>query len=254
MSSTGECGRFAAESRTRATSPCSRGFPQFRCDCGPLRHTIANLCPNEVADPAACPGASGCRAIGLSDVHGRGTSQGPAPLTVQFPRSTASPPTCCASRGAAGRAPRGPGPRSGGPARWSRRNPGCGQRSPCLRVGWEPALDDLDVVPARVEHERAVVARVVDGALARWAVVLVARRQRRGVKRAHRGVLARREREVNVLGEPPLVADEREAHALNGRSLPACETLIGASAWSAKALAEGAAGAPSGKVWVIVAP
>jgi hypothetical protein len=57
-----------------------------------------------------------------------------------------------------------------------------------------------------------------------------------------------------VLGEPPLVADEREAHALNGRSLPACETLIGASAWSAKALAEGAAAAPSGKVWVIVAP
>jgi hypothetical protein len=36
-------------------------------------------------------------------------------------------------------------------------------------------IDDLDVVPVRVEHERAVVARVVDRALARRAVVLVAR-------------------------------------------------------------------------------
>ena len=37
-------------------------------------------------------------------------------------------------------------------------------------------IDDLDVVPVGVEHERAVVARVVDRALARRAVVLVARR------------------------------------------------------------------------------
>jgi hypothetical protein len=30
-------------------------------------------------------------------------------------------------------------------------------------------IDNLDVVPVRVEHERAVVARVVDRALARRA-------------------------------------------------------------------------------------
>jgi hypothetical protein len=59
LPSTGECGRFAAESRARPRSPYSRGFPQFRCDCSPLRHTIANLCPNDVGDPAACPRASG---------------------------------------------------------------------------------------------------------------------------------------------------------------------------------------------------
>src|SRR4051795_2642047 len=88
------------------------------------------------------------------------------------------------------------------------------------RAGWTPAgergsapvvVDDLDVVPVRVEHERAVVARVVDRALARRAVVLVARRERGGVERAHRGVLARGEREVDGLRERPLVPDEREA-------------------------------------------
>src|SRR4051794_34394671 len=80
--------------------------------------------------------------------------------------------------------------------------------------GWSSALvvvDDLDVVPVRVEHERAVVARVIDRALARSAVVLVAGSERGGVERAHRGVLARAEREVDMLGERPLVADEREA-------------------------------------------
>src|SRR3954447_8271218 len=88
------------------------------------------------------------------------------------------------------------------------------------RAGWPPAgergsapvvVDDLDVVPVRVEHERAVVARVIDRALARRAVVLVARRQRGGVERAHRGVLARGERDVDMLRERPLVPDEREA-------------------------------------------
>src|SRR3954454_19000177 len=68
------------------------------------------------------------------------------------------------------------------------------------RAGWTPAgergsapvvVDDLDVVPVRVEHERAVVARVIHGALARRAVVLVARRERGGVEPAHPGVLAR---------------------------------------------------------------
>src|SRR5215207_545895 len=57
-------------------------------------------------------------------------------------------------------------------------------------------VDDLDVVPVGVEHERAVVARVIDGALAGRAVVLVACGERGGVERAHRGVLARGEREV----------------------------------------------------------
>jgi hypothetical protein len=45
-------------------------------------------------------------------------------------------------------------------------------------------VDDLDVVPVRVEHERAVAARVIDGALAWRAVVLVARRERGGVEQA----------------------------------------------------------------------
>src|SRR5919108_6420759 len=61
-------------------------------------------------------------------------------------------------------------------------------------------VDDLDVVPVRVEHERAVVARVVNRALAGRALVLVARGERGSVERAHRGVLARGEREVDVLG------------------------------------------------------
>src|SRR5688500_9033975 len=57
------------------------------------------------------------------------------------------------------------------------------------RFAWRSSpvvIDDLDVVPVRVYHERAVVARVVDRALARLAVVLVARRERGGVERAHR--------------------------------------------------------------------
>src|SRR4051794_33022072 len=72
-------------------------------------------------------------------------------------------------------------------------------------------VDDLDVVPIRVEHEGAVVARVIDRALARGSVVLVPRRERGGVEGAHRGVLLRGEREVDVLRERPLVPDEREA-------------------------------------------
>src|SRR3954449_6599535 len=80
--------------------------------------------------------------------------------------------------------------------------------------GWSSALvviDDLDVVPVRVEHERAVVARVVDRALAGRAGVGVPRRERGGVERAHGGVLARGEGEVDVLRGRPLVPDEREA-------------------------------------------
>jgi hypothetical protein len=85
-------------------------------------------------------------------------------------------------------------------------------------------VDDLDVVPVGVEHERAVVARVVDRPLARRAVVLVARGERGGAEGAHRGVLARGEREVEVLSGRPLVADEREA-AVRARQLHAAAQL-----------------------------
>src|ERR671934_17345 len=72
-------------------------------------------------------------------------------------------------------------------------------------------IDDLDGVPVGVEDKRAVVAGVVEGALAGTAVVLVARGERGGVERPHGRVVLRREREVDVLGERPPVADEREA-------------------------------------------
>src|SRR5919201_1828681 len=100
------------------------------------------------------------------------------------------------------RAPRGPRRRCGGRL--------VGQGSAAVVV------DELDVVPVRVEHERAVVARVIDRALARRAMVLVARRERSGMERAHRGILARGEREVDVLREWPLVPDEREAVVRGG--------------------------------------
>ena len=60
-------------------------------------------------------------------------------------------------------------------------------------------VDDLDVVPVRVQDERPVVARVVDGALAGPAVVRVARGERCRVEGANRGVVVRGEREVDVL-------------------------------------------------------
>jgi hypothetical protein len=44
-------------------------------------------------------------------------------------------------------------------------------------------VDDLDVVPVGVQDERAVVARVVDRALAGTAVVLIARGERGSVER-----------------------------------------------------------------------
>src|SRR4051812_1934475 len=57
-------------------------------------------------------------------------------------------------------------------------------------------VDALDVVSVGVEHERAVVPRVVDGALAGTAVILVARGERGGVERPHGRVVLRSEREV----------------------------------------------------------
>ena len=72
-------------------------------------------------------------------------------------------------------------------------------------------VDELDVVAVRVEYERAVVARVVLGALAGGAVVLVARGERGGVEGPHRGVRVRGEREVDVLGKRALVrTNEKE--------------------------------------------
>jgi hypothetical protein len=53
-------------------------------------------------------------------------------------------------------------------------------------------------VPVRVEDERAVVTRVVDGALTGTAVVLVARGERGRVKRPNGRVVPRREREMDV--------------------------------------------------------
>src|SRR4051812_5399008 len=50
-----------------------------------------------------------------------------------------------------------------------------------LEAGSPVVVDDLDVVPVGVQDESAVVARVVVGALAGSAVVLVARGERRGV-------------------------------------------------------------------------
>jgi hypothetical protein len=61
-------------------------------------------------------------------------------------------------------------------------------------------VDDLDVVAVGVEHERAVVAGVVDRPLARSAVVLVAGLERGGVERPDRRVVAGPERDVDVLG------------------------------------------------------
>src|SRR5436190_14619923 len=69
-------------------------------------------------------------------------------------------------------------------------------------------VDDLDVVPVGVEDERAVVARVVDGALAGPAVVRVSGGERGGVERPHRGVVPGGEGEVDVLRERPFVVDQ----------------------------------------------
>jgi hypothetical protein len=74
-------------------------------------------------------------------------------------------------------------------------------------------VDDLDVVAVRVEHEGAVVARVVHGALAGGAVVLVARGERGGVEGPHRGVRVRGEREVDVLvsGRPSRTSEKEKS-------------------------------------------
>src|SRR4051812_37579206 len=90
----------------------------------------------------------------------------------------------------------------------------CSGGSSRRRHGSAVVVDDLDVVPVGVQDERAVVPRVVDGALAGTAVILVAGGKRGGVERLHCGVVPRREREVDVLGERPPVANQREAEVL----------------------------------------
>ena len=77
-------------------------------------------------------------------------------------------------------------------------------------------VDGLDVVAVGVEHERAVVAGVVDGALAGRAVVAVAGRGRRGVEGVDgRVVLAPNAMWTCSVGGSPV--DERE------RAAVACE-------------------------------
>ena len=90
-------------------------------------------------------------------------------------------------------------------------NPGISANRAGRRIGSEVVVDDFDVVPVGVQDERAVVARVVDGALAGTAVVLVSRGERGGVERPDGRVVLRREREVDVLRERSLVVDQREA-------------------------------------------
>jgi hypothetical protein len=65
-------------------------------------------------------------------------------------------------------------------------------------------VDDLDVVPVRVEDERAVVTRVVDGALTGTAV---GRGERGGVGARTAASSRAGKREMDVLGERPLVVD-----------------------------------------------
>jgi hypothetical protein len=103
-STTGECALFAAESQARLTSPCCRGFPHFPRDCGPLRHTIANLCPNCSETRLRAPRRPRVARPGRDDLQGRATSQAPAPVTAHFPRRRRtrlkSRPEGCAKPGA----------------------------------------------------------------------------------------------------------------------------------------------------------
>src|ERR1700684_158065 len=69
-------------------------------------------------------------------------------------------------------------------------------------------VDDLDVVPVGIEHERGVVPVVVVGPLAGLAVALIAGRNRVGVTPAHRVVVAG-EGDVDVLGR---LAGEHPEH------------------------------------------
>ena len=72
-------------------------------------------------------------------------------------------------------------------------------------------VDDLDAVSVGVEHEGAVIAGVANRSLAWRPVVLVAGGERGRVERAHGGVVAGGEGEVDVLGQRSPVVDQGEA-------------------------------------------
>ena len=76
-------------------------------------------------------------------------------------------------------------------------------------------MDGLDVRPVGVEHERPVVARVVLRALARRAVVPIARRERRRVERVDGRVVPRGERDVEVRGRAALEQGKRAVGGLD---------------------------------------
>src|SRR5690242_12702437 len=76
-----------------------------------------------------------------------------------------------------------------------------------------PVVEDrFHVVPVGVEHERAVVARVILGALAGPAVVAVARGRGELVEALDRREVGHAERQVHILRRP-VAADEGERTA-----------------------------------------
>src|SRR4051812_46046382 len=62
---------------------------------------------------------------------------------------------------------------------------------------WLAVEHGFDVVPVRIQHERAVVVGMVVGAYAWSTEVLATRADRRLVERIDLGAIARRERDVN---------------------------------------------------------
>jgi hypothetical protein len=84
-------------------------------------------------------------------------------------------------------------------------------------------VDELDVVPIRVEHECTVVARVVDRALSRRPVVPVAGFDEGAMELVHCGVPVDREGDVNVLRRGAV--DDRE-RALCADELRAVRRLV----------------------------
>src|SRR5258705_393090 len=75
-------------------------------------------------------------------------------------------------------------------------------------------VHDLDVVAVGVEHEGAVVARVVLEPFTRGAVVPIAGGEGGAMELVHGRVVAGREGQVHVLGRRALVIDERTGAAL----------------------------------------